>query len=375
MAQERSKTALILAGGGIMGASYEIGCLTALERLFSPGFSVRRFDIYIGVSAGSVIATLIANRIAPAALFEAIAHDRRQVFNFQRSDIYRMEYRRMLGAWWRATRDLFSVFRGYRRRRMRFFSADLVHILQEQFPPGLFSLDPLQHYLCRAFREERIRDAFDQIRPELYIPAVDLDRGERVVFGEQGQRDLHICQAITASCAIPAFFRPYRIGERHFVDGSVGQVAHVDIAIAHGARLVIVINPLVPMLNDPRFACLPSLSYGRCSSIAELGLSYVWGQAQRIEDRFKLSLSLELLRRNHPDVDILLIEPEPTESLFFLQNPMSFEARCQVMTHSYHLTLAHLRAQYGQIEALLQRHGIACANDALDMPPPGRQAG
>lgn len=372
MATERAKTALILAGGGIMGASYEIGCLTALERLFSPGFSVRRFDIYIGISAGSVIATLMANRIAPAALFEAIARNDNRVFNFQRADIYRMDYRQALNAWWSLTRNLFSVFRSYRRDRRRFFSSDLISILQEQFPAGLFSLDPLRHYLCDAFHREQVRDRFDQIRPELYIPAVELDRGERVIFGEPERRDLHVCEAITASCAIPAFFRPFRIGDQYFVDGSVGRVAHVDIAIAHGARLIMIVNPLVPMLNDRNLACLPSLSSGRCSSIAELGISYVWDQAQRIENRFKLALSLELLRRDYPDVDILLIEPDPQESLFFLQNPMSFDARCQVMTHGYHLTLAHLREKYLEWHAILARHGIQCTSDRLNAPPPGK---
>ncbi|KIH75901.1 Patatin-like phospholipase [Geoalkalibacter ferrihydriticus] len=374
MARARSKTALILAGGGIMGASYEIGCLTALERLFAPGFSVRRFDTYIGVSAGSVIATLIASRIAPAALFESIARNERQVFNFQRSDIYRVEYRRLLGAWWNLTRDLLSIFRSYRRRRQRFFSSELIHILQEQFPSGLFSLEPMQQYLCEAFRQEQVRDQFRLIRPELFIPAIDVDSGERVVFGEENWRDLHVCQAITASCAIPAFFRPYKIGERFFIDGSVGQVAHVDIAIAHGAQLVVIINPLVPMLNDRSHGCLPSLSYGRCSSIAELGISYVWDQAQRIDDRLKLSMSLDLLRRNYPDVDILLIEPDPKESLFFLQNPMSFEARCQVMTHGYHLTLAHLMHKFHETQAIFDRHGIACTAEHLKRSPPGKPA-
>ena len=50
---EKGKTALVLAGGGIMGAAYEIGALTALDRLFTKDFSARRFDIYVGVSAGS----------------------------------------------------------------------------------------------------------------------------------------------------------------------------------------------------------------------------------------------------------------------------------------------------------------------------------
>ena len=43
MTDQRSKTAMVLAGGGIMGAAYEIGCLAALDRLFCPGFSTRRF--------------------------------------------------------------------------------------------------------------------------------------------------------------------------------------------------------------------------------------------------------------------------------------------------------------------------------------------
>ena len=52
MATARSKTALVLTGGGIMGAAYEIGALSALDRLFTRGFSTRRFDLYLGISAG-----------------------------------------------------------------------------------------------------------------------------------------------------------------------------------------------------------------------------------------------------------------------------------------------------------------------------------
>ena len=58
MPHPKDKTALVLAGGGIMGAAYEIGCLTAFDRLFPGGFDSRRFDIYVGVSAGAVIAAM-----------------------------------------------------------------------------------------------------------------------------------------------------------------------------------------------------------------------------------------------------------------------------------------------------------------------------
>lgn len=82
MATERSKTALVLTGGGIMGAAYEIGAVTALDRLFARGFSSRRFDVYLGISAGSVIAALLASRISAEGLYRAIATEQRSVFNW-----------------------------------------------------------------------------------------------------------------------------------------------------------------------------------------------------------------------------------------------------------------------------------------------------
>ena len=68
----KSKSALVLAGGGMTGAAYEIGALTALGRLFDTGFSTSDFDIYLGTSAGSILATLLVNRIVPSDIFHAM---------------------------------------------------------------------------------------------------------------------------------------------------------------------------------------------------------------------------------------------------------------------------------------------------------------
>ncbi len=366
----KDKTALVLAGGGIMGAAYEIGALTALDRLFAPGFSARRFDIYVGVSAGSVIATLIANRVSPAGLFEVVAKEELSAFNWRRSDIYRIDFREMAGSFASTLRNLYRIFRNYRRNRWKSSFNDFLHILQEQFPAGFFSLEPLQAYLCRSFRHEGICDEFQGIRPELYIPAYDLDRGERVVFGSEGYRDIHVCRAITASCAVPYFFRPYRIGGRHYLDGSIGQVAHVDIAIERGAKLIVVINPRVPVKNDIERFCLPSLSYGRCSSIAELGITFAWEQAQRIENKVKLDMTLEIYRHSHPQVDIVVIEPGVEESLLFFQNPMSQSARSHIMAYGYQLTMSALRNDYSGLQRIFAKHGIRLNADHLNDPPP-----
>lgn len=365
MAKERSKTALVLAGGGIMGAAYEIGCLSALDRLFAAGFSTRRFDTYIGISAGSVIATLIANRISASALFHTISRNERTVFNWSRSDIYQFDWWAALRALGGLPRNLYRVYRHYRKSGWEFQLGDLPHLLQEQFPSGIFSLDPMQDYLCSSFRDEGLCDDFSRLSCELFIPAYDLDTGERVVFGSKGQSEHHICQAITASCAIPFFFRPYRIGAKAYLDGSYGLGTHLDVAIDSGARLIVLVNPRVPFQNNPETTCLPSMSYGKCSQIDELGILFTWEQAQRIESREKLGQTLNYYRQKHPEIDIVLFEPGADEALLFFQGPMSISARTQVMHYGYHLTLATIRDNYPALRKIFDRHGIPTSEKHL----------
>jgi len=343
--------------------------LTALDRLFTEDFSVRSFDIYVGVSSGSVIASLVAGGISPALLFRAV-NDDRGVFNWRRSDIYRVDSRAIIASCWRVLRNLLHIYRHGRRLRWKFSLHEFFYILQEQFPAGLFSLEPLQKYLCQSFTAEGVKDDFNDLIPELYIPAYDLDRGQRVVFGSEGYRDMHICQAITASCAIPYFFRPYQIGSRHYIDGSTGRVSHIDIAIEQGAKLIVVVNPRVPIDNDIEHICLPSLSYGKCSSIADLGIAFAWEQAMRIETKEKLEMALEGYRHRHPEVDILLIEPGNEEAMLFFQSPMNNQARQHVMNYGYDLTLGQLNDRFSEFQSLLGRHGIAVSSDHLASAPP-----
>jgi predicted acylesterase/phospholipase RssA len=371
MAPERSKTALVLTGGGIMGAAYEIGALTAVDRLFARGFSTRRFDLYVGVSAGSVIAALMASRIPAEGLFAAISTGQRSVFNWHRHDIYQPVWRILLQGLVELPRKLLQVRRNYRQNRWVFNPRDLPHLLLEQFPAGVFSLEPMQRYLCHAFKTEGVCDDFGLLKRELYIPAYDLDRGQRVVFGTSNHCNLHICQAITASCAIPLFFRPYTIDGHSYVDGSAGLVTHLDIAIERGARLIVLVNPRVPFDNDPERACLPALSSGRCSQVADLGILFAWEQTQRIEAREKLHFAVDHCRQQHPEIDIVVIEPGSDEALLFFQGPMSSLARTQVMQYGYQLTITELHSNYQNYADTFARHGVATTPLRLTSDPPG----
>lgn len=354
-----------------MGAAYEIGCLTALDQMFDRGFNCNRFDHYIGVSAGSVIATLMASRIRPQLLFKAVmTEDPNSVFNWRRKDIYRFDLKSQFAAVWKLTRNLMRILRHYRQNRWGLSASDFYYILQEQFPSGIFSLKPMQEYLSKAFAEGGVCDSFEAIGHKLFIPAYDLDHGSRVVFGTEGYDHMPICEAITASSAIPFFFRPVKIDGRHYIDGSTGRITHLDIAVKQGAKLIVVINPRVPMNNDPQSICLPSMSYGKCASIADLGIACAWEQVQRLENKIKLDMAMQEHRRDHPEIDIVLIEPAAEESMLFFQSPMSQTARHHVMNHGYHLTLGQLERQFLNYRETFERHGIHVRRDRLQPAPP-----
>src|ERR1700754_4147368 len=69
--RRRSKTALVLGGGGFTGGVYEIGALRALD-LLSVNRTVNEFDVYVGTSAGSFVAAAVANGVTPEEMMRVI---------------------------------------------------------------------------------------------------------------------------------------------------------------------------------------------------------------------------------------------------------------------------------------------------------------
>src|SRR5437763_777559 len=104
----------------------------------------------------------------------------------------------------------------------------------------------LERFMRDALEKRGLRNAFGELEPTLLIPAIELERAQRVVFGKDALRDVPISQAVAASSAIPGFFEPYEINGRDYVDGGVGFSGQADLAAEEGASVVVVINPLVP---------------------------------------------------------------------------------------------------------------------------------
>src|SRR5665213_3380136 len=69
--RQRSKSALVLGGGGFTGGVYEIGALRALD-LLSVNRTVNQYDVYVGTSAGSFVAAAVANGVTPEEMMRVI---------------------------------------------------------------------------------------------------------------------------------------------------------------------------------------------------------------------------------------------------------------------------------------------------------------
>jgi predicted acylesterase/phospholipase RssA len=338
-------------GGGITGAMYEFGCLRAFDDFFQGSFSSLGFDVYIGTSGGAVVAMLMANGVSPALIMDVIATSRKHPLNFRHEDVFRFDwenYRRSLG---RTVRMLPAVYRYYRRHKTPFSLQSLMGLLQENLPSGLFSMRDYIRYLDALIRQMNLATSFRQIHKELYIPAINLDRASRTVFGDEGWKDVPISKAIAASSALPFYFEPVSIDGVDYVDGGTAQLAHVDLAINKGADRILVLNPIVPIQNDQRRVCIPSFA-GACARISEKGISYVWDQAARINSHEKLEMVLGRLRVSHPWARIVRVEPGSSDTVLFAQHILSYASRIQVLDYGYRTTSAFLEERGDEMREL-----------------------
>src|SRR5436305_643425 len=105
-------------------------------------------------------------------------------------------------------------------------------------------------YEIGALRAPDRADDFRLLENELYLSATDLDTCERIVLGAAGWDDVPISRAVRASTALPMVYKPVEIKDRELVDGGIVSTTNIDIAVEAGAKFVVVVNPLVPYVND-----------------------------------------------------------------------------------------------------------------------------
>jgi NTE family protein len=341
----------------VAGAVYHIGVLRALNDYLLDR-SVNDFDVYVGTSAGAVIAAAVAGGIRTKDLMRAVSGTAGEL-SLKRSDVFHPNYeefaRRLVGL----PQISASALIHYLRNVSDMDLLDFVMLFQDALPAGLFDSSAAERYIRRVYRINGVSDRFVDLAKDLTIVATDLDTAERVLFGKNHNSRVPISLAAAASAAVPVLYTPVRIEGRDYVDGGLRGTASIDIAIEHGAELVICVNPLVPFDNTARTTRnIPKLGED-ASHVREKGLSAIINQVTRTALHSGLQYHLKQVRRAHPEVDIVLIEPRRTDARMFFNNPMRFSSRMHIARHGYESAVVELEEQYDRHKAVLARHGIS----------------
>jgi predicted acylesterase/phospholipase RssA len=352
-ARGRSRIGLALAGGGPLGAIYEIGALAALSEALK-GIDFNDADVYVGVSAGGFIAAGLVNGFTPHQMSRLFIEGTRSDDRFDPAILLR------------------PALREYGRRILSLpplMAGALLHYLVSPgnlmgsierlgraIPTGMFDGNELDRYLARVFSQPGRTNDFRQLRHRLFLVATDLDTGEAVAFGARGADHVPISRAVQASAALPGVFPPAEIDGRYFVDGALRKTLHASIALDEDVDLLVCLNPLVPYDATP--ARREFGTTRRLDKLVEGGLPVVLAQTFRSIIHSRLDAGMERYKTAYPDTDIVLFQPSRADANMFFTNLFSYSSRRRLCEHAYQRTRQELWKRRHDLAPRLARHGI-----------------
>jgi predicted acylesterase/phospholipase RssA len=196
---------------------------------------------------------------------------------------------------------------------------------------------------------------------ELYIVAMNLDTAERAVFGHDEDSSLTISEAVQASTALPGFYKPARLRGVDYVDGGVRRTANIDVAIEHGADLIICYNPFRPFSNRVvrRFRPEQNRYTLEGRPLADQGMLTVLNQVFRTLLHSRLQLGIRQYQDDpHFQGDIILIEPAESDLAFFKMAPLNLWAGRSAGAHGYLSVTETVESHYELIKQILQSYGV-----------------
>ena len=359
--QFRGKTGLAIAGGGPVGAIYELGTLRALDESIN-GLRLHELDVYVGVSSGALIAGGLANRIPTAELCRIFLNKDYASLKFQPENFLQPAYREYFERATKLPGILTETLLGQIRHPGRSLVSQLFSELGKVIPSGVFKNEALHDFLEEAFKLTGNGNSFDDLDCQLYVVAVDLDSGTAVRFGSESHRDVSISRAVQASAALPGLYPPVEINGHFYVDGALRRTLHASVALEEGVDFLIGVNPLVPFDAGVQ---------GQDDEISDQklrqgGLPLILSQTFRAMIQSRMEAGFKKYYSEHPAADLVLMEPNRDDEKVFFTNIFSYADRKALCEHSYQAARKDLLARADVLHPILARRGMSLNMDLLN---------
>ena len=396
--KKNPKIALVLAGGAVTGGGFKLGGLKALDD-FLVNKKTTEFDTYVGLSAGAVLAAPLAAGVSPAEMVKSLEGKSTQFTRFRLTDFYSPNLRDFASRPAQFALDVLSYLpgtvgdllqqlpevrraveaplaRAWRRPNLQTLQELLTPVATalakrrgfpfplDYLPSGVFDNSRIEAYLRHNFEAAGLpndfRELYRRTKKELYIGAMNLDTAERIVFGHDEDTSLTVSEAVQASTALPGFYKPARIHGVDYVDGGVRRTANIDVAIEHGADLVICYNPFRPFSNRVRRVVKNGQYQVEGQLMAERGILTVINQVFRTLLHSRLQYGLRQYQ-DDPNFrgDIVVIEPKENDLHFFQLNALAYWQRIRAAQYGYVSVTESIQQNYDLIKQILESYGIS----------------
>ncbi|MBP1684365.1 MAG: Patatin [Deltaproteobacteria bacterium] len=395
--KKNPKVALVLAGGAVSGGAFKLGGLKALDDLLV-NRKTTEFDTFVGLSAGAMLAAPLAAGISPAEMLKSFEGKSSEFSRLRLSDFYNPNLYDLIARPAQFAMEALAFLPGtvndvlsqaphiaslIQKTLSKPGRKGGISLLQEilapigealakrrafpsvanYLPSGFFDNTSIERYLRQNFENAGIPNQFRELyrltKHELYIGSMNLDTAERVIFGHDENASVTVSQAVQASTALPGFYKPARINGIDYVDGGVRRTANIDVAIEHGADLVICYNPFRPFSNRVRRTEKDGRVVIEGRPLAEDGLLSVVNQVFRTMLHSRLQYGLRQYQ-DDPNFrgDILVIEPKETDIRFFELNALSHWQRLRAAKYGYISVTESVTQNYDLIKQILENYGI-----------------
>lgn len=279
-----TKVGLVLGGGGITGAAYELATLMSLR--LATGWDPDDADVVVGTSSGSFVSALVRNNALTLDSLVRPGDDRQAVADRIRRHLYQRSGSPGVGSWVK-----YGITPGIRNPGLTLFMGS----------PARYQSVGLAEWVASQIGDKAAESW--PTRPTAIV-AYDIKSRKRVAFGSAAAPNVGLADAVAASAAIPLLFRPYPIDGRLYVDGGVASGTHADLVLglSKPLDLVLIVAPMAAETQRLR-ARFHEKMFDRV------------GRRSLTEER-------DLIRSAWPNCDVVTLTPSPSVQNAMRPNPM-----------------------------------------------------